>query len=263
MPLIGDILGYLSAGSASKKAQEGYLNAIHGILGATESGQNVVGAAGTNAADIVAGSTTAANNVLGDVGTKLESNIQPYLQAGAKGVNDLSNIGPFSFTLGDWQNDPGFKFQMQQGTEAINNAASSRGMLQSGNTLKDLTAFGQGLANTYYNQAFGRALNTFGANVGLGTTLADIGLRGSNLYQGSQLTTSSEIAKNLINAGLFGGESGIDVAKFIASLGIRGAEGAAGLAVGKGDMAAAGTAGKYKAIGQGVEDIAGLATKFL
>jgi hypothetical protein len=47
---------------------------------------------------------------------------------------------------------PGYQFAMEQGTEAVQKSMAGRGLLQSGQTLKDLTAYGQGLAtNTFEN----------------------------------------------------------------------------------------------------------------
>jgi len=49
------------------------------------------------------------------------------------------------------QNLPGYQFQMNQGTSAIQNAASASGMLNSGSILQQLNQFGQGQASSYYN----------------------------------------------------------------------------------------------------------------
>src|SRR5690348_10984822 len=63
-------------------------------------------------------------------------------------------VGQFMkpFTATDFQGSPGFKFQMDQGINAIDNSAAAKGF--TGNTLKDLMTYGQGLANQdYYNAA--------------------------------------------------------------------------------------------------------------
>jgi hypothetical protein len=56
---------------------------------------------------------------------------------------------------------PGYQFQLDQGTKAVQNSAAARGDLLSGNTLADLTQFGQGLADTTYNQTYDRALGQY------------------------------------------------------------------------------------------------------
>lgn len=54
--------------------------------------------------------------------------------------------------------DPGFQFRMDAGTNAINNNAATRGMLQSGDTLRELTQFGQDMGSQEYGNAFNRWL---------------------------------------------------------------------------------------------------------
>lgn len=55
-----------------------------------------------------------------------------------------------------FQASPGYKFQFDQGTEAINALAGAKGGLNSGRTLQDLTTFGQGLANQDWNNYLNR-----------------------------------------------------------------------------------------------------------
>jgi hypothetical protein len=45
---------------------------------------------------------------------------------------------------------PGYKFQLDQGTKAIERQGAAKGMLGSGNTLTALTQYGQGLAQNFY-----------------------------------------------------------------------------------------------------------------
>lgn len=45
---------------------------------------------------------------------------------------------------------PGYQFQLDQGTKAIERQGASLGMLGSGNTLASLTKYGQGMAQNYY-----------------------------------------------------------------------------------------------------------------
>lgn len=54
---------------------------------------------------------------------------------------------------------PGYQFALSQGQEAVERSAAAKGGLLSGGTLKDLTAFGQGLASRTYSDEYSRALN--------------------------------------------------------------------------------------------------------
>ena len=93
-----------------------------------------------------------------------QANLKPYNTAGqaALGVaSDLSGAnGPAAATaaMANFQTDPGYQFQFQQGLRAVDAGAASQGMLRSGATLKGEETFGQGLAEqdftNYYNRLF-------------------------------------------------------------------------------------------------------------
>jgi hypothetical protein len=85
----------------------------------------------------------------------------PYRQAGATALgtltSDMANgtgfASPFNF-----QADPGYGFQLQQGQQAINNSASAQSGVLNGGTLKALDQYTTGLANTTYGDAYNRYL---------------------------------------------------------------------------------------------------------
>jgi hypothetical protein len=54
------------------------------------------------------------------------------------------------------QQDPGYAFELQQGTQALLNNSSAGSGSRSGAALKDLLAYSQGFARTGYNDAFNR-----------------------------------------------------------------------------------------------------------
>ena len=93
-----------------------------------------------------------------------QANLKPYNTAGqsALGVaSDLSGAnGPdaANAAMANFQTDPGYQFQLQQGLRAVDAGAASQGMLRSGATLKAEDTFGQGLAEqdftNYYNRLF-------------------------------------------------------------------------------------------------------------
>ncbi len=101
-----------------------------------------------------------------------QNNLQPWLQTGTRALGRLEqgmnsnefSMPDFSFSGGDFQNDPGYQFQMQQGARASDAGAASRGGALGGNQLRALTTFGQGLASTGYNDAYNRAASTYGLN---------------------------------------------------------------------------------------------------
>ena len=66
---------------------------------------------------------------------------------------DYSNLQSLA---GNIENNPAYQFRMQQGMENAGRQASAKGMLQSGNYLKDLTDYAQGLASTEYDREYQR-----------------------------------------------------------------------------------------------------------
>lgn len=72
---------------------------------------------------------------------------------------------------------PGYQFQFDQGTAAVNALAGARGGLNSGRTLQDLTTFGQGLANQEYGNYLARLSGVAGsgqnAAAGQGTAMTN------------------------------------------------------------------------------------------
>jgi hypothetical protein len=80
----------------------------------------------------------------------------------------------FTFTPGDLTVDPGYQFNLAQGTSAQDRANLARGNFYSGQALKEAQQFGQGLADTTYNTAFNRALQ--GRNAGMAGALANAGI---------------------------------------------------------------------------------------
>jgi hypothetical protein len=59
--------------------------------------------------------------------------------------------------LKNLQNYPGYQFALGQGAQALDRSAASRGLVLSGGQLKDVTSYGQGMADqlfgTYFNQS--------------------------------------------------------------------------------------------------------------
>jgi hypothetical protein len=57
------------------------------------------------------------------------------------------------FTLADFQESPGYQFNLQQGEQAIRKAAAARGNYYAPQTLQDISRFSQGLASNEFQQA--------------------------------------------------------------------------------------------------------------
>lgn len=101
------------------------------------------------------------------------ANEQPYLNVGNQaagalgaGLADGSLTaaypgGAFSFTPADFQKDPAYQFNLDQGLQAQQRTAAASGGLVSGAALKDAATFSQGLAANTYQQQYTNALAAY------------------------------------------------------------------------------------------------------
>lgn len=143
---------------------------------------------------------------------------QPWLDAGKGALAQLaagagaggSLVKPFS--LADFAADPGYGFRVSEGEKAIQRAASGRGGLYSGATLKALARFNQNTASDEYGNAYNRyntnqsnQFNRLASIAGLGQTATNqVGQAGQNAYgtiASAGANASNNISQNLIGAG--------------------------------------------------------------
>lgn len=130
---------------------------------------------------------------------------QPYQKLGQTSANAYANLikNPFTApTLAQAQQTPGYQFNLQTGTQAIDENAAATGNLMSGNTGRALTQFGQGLATTTYQQAYQNALNQYTTNLNAAGQGVNTGL--ASTQQLGQFGQSA--ANNLSNLYLQGGQ---------------------------------------------------------
>lgn len=81
----------------------------------------------------------------------------------------------------NYLNSAGYKFNLQQGQNAITSSNAASGLLNSGSALKQLQGFGQGLASNYLQQYI--------ANLG---GLSNSGLQAGSLVGGAGQTSTSK-----------------------------------------------------------------------
>ena len=74
----------------------------------------------------------------------------------------------FSFNADDLLEDPGYQWRMDEGNKGVERRASSRGLLESGKTLKDFGRWSQGLASQEFGKAYGRASQEYDREYGQG-----------------------------------------------------------------------------------------------
>jgi hypothetical protein len=132
-------------GTAAERRQQ----AIAAGGGARAQPQELGGMAGSGAGG--------AGNGAG-VGT-LDTNGINFATAGGNDPNNPYSVANYL--------DPSMGFQMNQGLRALGSSAAAGGQTFSGNTLKDILGYSQGLASTAYNSAADRAMadRSFGYGV--------------------------------------------------------------------------------------------------
>lgn len=139
-------------------------------LGTAALGAAAIGAiSSSNATDAQTQAANQNNALQQEIFQQTTANEKPYLQAGKNSLATLMQglgLAPGSsggvkhgsldapFTAAMYKESPGYQFQLSQGINAVDNSASATGGVNSGNTLKALTQYGQGLANTDYQQAY-------------------------------------------------------------------------------------------------------------
>lgn len=103
-----------------------------------------------------------------------QKNEAPFLATGQASAEQLGvDLAPGGSLTKTWdqqfvaptdvteQNDPGYKFRLQQGQEALEGSAAARGNLFTGGTAKDLTNYEQGAASNEYSNVYGRAMTQY------------------------------------------------------------------------------------------------------
>lgn len=86
----------------------------------------------------------------------------PYTQSGAAAsklladINGLNGPEAQSAALQGFQTDPGYKFALDQGVDALDASAAKRGLLISGNNQQAVQNYGSGLASQYFKDYIGR-----------------------------------------------------------------------------------------------------------
>lgn len=110
----------------------------------------------------------------------VQGNEAPFLAAGKDAVSTLSAQLPsltagfdptaaglpanFSYTQKDFDNDPAFKFAMDEGTKAIQRTAAAKGGVLNPATQKSVAQYAEGTADQFYGEDYTRAENTYKSN---------------------------------------------------------------------------------------------------
>lgn len=148
-------------------------------------------------------------NVTGPMGNALSYGAPSGTQ-GAGMPSDGSGFNPMMgsygslsqpFGMSQFQVDPGYMFRLQQGQQALDRSAASRGMLLSGAQIKASNDYNQGMASQEYQNAYNRynsdqsnLFNRLAAMSGIGQTSA-------NTLANVGMNTANQVGQNQLGAG--------------------------------------------------------------
>jgi hypothetical protein len=195
-------------------------------------GSSVIGGAGSyfgakeqaSAARAAAGASADAARYQADVQKEMYDQTRadqtPWREAGQNALTQLTaGTAPGgdlmrSFSMADYEADPGYAFRQAEGMKAIERSAAARGGALSGGALRGVQRYGQGLASEEYGNAFnryqtqqGNRFNRLAGLAGVGQTAnAATGQAGSN-YANAVTGISQANATNQGNAILAAGNA--------------------------------------------------------
>lgn len=118
---------------------------------------------------------------------------------GATGYGSLTT----PFTAKDYlsNQDPGYQFQLDQGTKALQNSQAAGGGVLSGAALKDLISFNQGTAATGYQNAWNRWNTQQGNTYSRLGSLAQLGESAASNQASGASTFAGGISNTITGAG--------------------------------------------------------------
>lgn len=122
----------------------------------------------------------------------------------APGTPAPTNPGTGGFvapTAATEQNDPGYKFRLDQGMQALQNSAAARGGLLSGNTAQAITNYAQDYASNEYSNVYNRAFGLYSDKLNRLASLAGVGQTAAGQANSASQGASGNVANILLGSG--------------------------------------------------------------
>jgi hypothetical protein len=127
---------------------------------------------------------------------------EPFRQAGVNALPELIQASRYTpFGLEQFQADPGYGFRLKEGLRALENSAAARGGLLSGNAMRGITRFGQGLASEEFDKAFNRYQAGFASKLNPLQALAGVGQTSANTLSNAAGQYGQSMAQNAATMG--------------------------------------------------------------
>lgn len=183
-----------------------------GVSAASSVASAVIGgnASSKAAGQISAADTNAyksANKAVNTFDQPALANEQPAITAGQTAANalntDIQPGGTFDpsqqFTMQQFQQDPGYGFDLSQGSLALQRSAAANGTLMSGGTLKGLTNYSQGMASNEFQNAYNRWNTTRAQNFSNLGNVANLGTNANATYGNIATSAANTVSGNTMN----------------------------------------------------------------
>jgi hypothetical protein len=122
---------------------------------------------------------------------------EPWRQAGMGALTQMQS----GDIMQNIQNDPGYKFRLNEGLKGVSGSAAARGMTNSGANMKALTRYGQNYASGEYQNAYNRLSQMAGFGTNANSQNANAGQNYANQY-GSNMAAigNANAAGNMASA---------------------------------------------------------------
>lgn len=140
-----------------------------------------------------------------DIFDQTRADYAPWREAGSEALGTLRQMVQPGYNADQLATDPGYQFRFNEGRRAIDSSRASRGVFNSGATLKALTNYGQEQGTNEYGARFNRLAtlagygqNATGATANAGTNFGNAAQQGftnigNNTMQAGNARASSYV----------------------------------------------------------------------
>lgn len=191
--------------------------AIAGAVGAV--GSAAIGAnAASNAADAAKNAAKKNNALQKEIYDRNSANLTPFMQSGGRANDAITNFLGLNGQQGQdaafqsYAKSTGADYTQRRGVDAITSSAATRGMLNSGSTLKAVNQFARDDSQRYVGSYLDRLFGLSGQGMGAASALAGVGQNyagavGANNNAAADVTgnaalSQANIFNNLIGQGV-------------------------------------------------------------
>ncbi|RLI45230.1 hypothetical protein DRO61_10970 [Candidatus Bathyarchaeota archaeon] len=160
------------------------------ILGGKAAGKGAEAAGATSAA-----ASRYATDIQQEQYEQTRADQEPWRIAGEKALQVIQDTPDFEFSAEDFENfkDPAYEFRMEEGVNALDRSAASRGRLLSGAQDRAVTRYGSNLASQEYGNAFSRSLTEHNVALAKQQGLAGVGQSATNVVSSAGQNMASNV----------------------------------------------------------------------